>query len=80
MVMDTMGSDLSMSGMCDKCTKKDPATHACFAVCAGLQAAVPVVCIIRVPARSLLTPFAERQVDGSTVSPDLPPPKLSVLA
>ena len=77
--MTAMAPDLSMSGMCDKCIEKHPATHACFAACVGVQAVLPVMGVLRVAARAPLDPLVERQFDGSAAPPDLPPPKLSVL-
>jgi hypothetical protein len=80
MVMNAMASDLSMSGMCDKCVKKEPATHACFAVCVGVQAVLPVLAVLRASSRAPLYPLVERQFSGSAAPPDLPPPKLNVPA
>jgi hypothetical protein len=78
MVMKGMISDLSMSGMCDKCIKKDQAKHACFAVCVGLHAVLPVASVLGAATRAPLDPLAERQFNGSGAPPDLPPPKLIV--
>ena len=80
LVMDAMASDTWMLGVCDKCIKKNPAIHACFGVCVGLQAVLPAVLIQRYSAKAALAPFAERQFDGSVASLDPPPPKLSVFA
>jgi len=79
MVMGAIASDLPMLGMCDKCIKKDPATDACFAVCVGIQAVLPVASVLGGAARVPLHPHVERLFNGSTSPPDLPPPKLSVL-
>jgi hypothetical protein len=76
--MKGMTSDLSTSGMCDKCIKKGLAKHACFAVCVGLHAVLPVANVLRVAARAPLDPLAERQFNGAGAPPDLPPPKLIV--
>jgi hypothetical protein len=78
MVMKSMMSDLPISGMCDKCVKKDQTKHACFAVCVGLQAVLPIASMLRVAARAPHDPLAERQFNGSGAPPDLPPPKLIV--
>ncbi|MBN8995197.1 MAG: hypothetical protein J0H94_08220 [Rhizobiales bacterium] len=78
MVMKGMTSDLPMSGMCDKCIKKDQAKHACFAVCVGLQAVLPIGSVLRVAATAPHDPLAERLFNGSGAPPDLPPPKLIV--
>src|SRR5262249_26494591 len=65
MVMNALASDTWMLGMCDKCIKKNSAIHACFGVCAGLQAILPAVIIQRNSAKAALAPVAERQFDGS---------------
>lgn len=80
MLMSAMALDLSMSGMCDKCPKKDSAMRGCAGVCVGVQAVLPVPNIQLISARALLTPFAERRCDGSAAPPDPPPPKLIFLA
>ncbi len=79
MVINTMTSDLSMSGMCDKCAKHEGATHSCFAVCVGVQAVLPVMIVLRVAVQAPLDPFVDRQSDGTAGPPDLPPPKLNIL-
>lgn len=77
--MKAMTSDPSVSGMCDKCLKKAAATHSCFGVCVGVQAVLPVASVFRVFARAPLEFRVERQFNGATAPPDLPPPKLSDL-
>ena len=80
LVMNPMAPHMTMSGTCEKCLGKDPATHACFVVCFGVEAILPDTNIVRVLARAPLSPLADRQLNGSAVPPDPPPPKLSVLA
>jgi hypothetical protein len=80
MAMNAVASDASPSGMCDKCLKKDLATHACFAVCVGVEAVLPVTSVVRAQARASLASLVERQFHGAAGPPDPPPPKPGVLA
>jgi hypothetical protein len=80
MLMSAIASDLSMSGMCDKCIKKDSTARACDPVCAGVQAVLPSARIPTAFARARIAPIAERQFKGAATPPDPPPPKPSVLA
>lgn len=79
-VMRSTAAANSTSSMCDKCLNKDPAKHACLALCVGVQAAPPHASILRVATRIPRAPLGERHVDGSAIAPDLPPPKLSAHA
>lgn len=80
MLISAMALDVSMSVMCNKCTKKDSAMRGCSGVCVGVEAVLPVPNIQPISARARLTPFAEQRFDGSAAPPDPPPPKLIFLA
>jgi hypothetical protein len=80
MLMSAIASDLSMSGMCDKCIKKDPTARACYPVCAGVQAVLQSASIPTAFARARVAPIAEQQLEAAATPPDPPPPKPSILA
>jgi hypothetical protein len=78
MVVNTSSSDVPTSGTCDKCLWKDQATHACFAVCAVVQAVLPQVTFFMVSTGIRLSPAPDRQVDGTGIAPAIPPPRTNL--
>ena len=80
LAVSAMMSDMSMSGLCDKCMKKGSATHDCFGACVGAQVIMPSIGFVPIWAVATPAPFMEQQFSGSSTPPDLPPPKLTVLS
>jgi hypothetical protein len=80
MSMKAASTEVPVSGMCDKCMKKGPATHACFSHCATIQAIMPAARAWTVVSRHVMTPPTECRAYGSDQPPDLPPPKSSSFA
>ena len=80
LAMSVMGSDMSMSGLCDNCPKKGSATHDCFGACVGTLAIMPSVGFAPIGTNTTLAHFMEQLFNGSSSPPDLPPPKLTALS
>jgi hypothetical protein len=80
LAMSAMDSDISMSGLCDKCAKKGSGLRDCFGTCFGAQVIMPSIGFVPIWADATRPPFMEQQFRGSSTPPDLPPPKLTVLS
>jgi hypothetical protein len=78
--LDVASSHMTMPGKCDPCGKGHARMSACSVVCSGTMLPLPVA--IQLAASVSGTRYhqwPDRQVSGSTISPDPYPPKSTIL-